>query len=281
MPVNHPQLTEQYLELNPKPADLYAATLHAQTASSVWDWYGSQDPTTRATCGGNPNEIAQALCDDKTTPHNTLFSCASIEQIDGSSGKDVIDGGAGNDWVMGSWATDRIKGGEGKDQITGGGGADDLFGGAGDDTLIGDSSGRSDSEFFVAMANHGADYIDGEGGDDYIEGGGKDDQVPEISPVIPKLGIVQGNPADFKNDEALSLAKYTFAPPTNAANNSSCRNHLNVKAAIAVARACIAPAHAMPNHYKCNSCLRYISLNCRPNRLRNRAASLPAQGEFV
>ncbi len=112
------------------------------------------------------------------------------DNLDGLAGNDILEGGAGDDSIQADGiikagylnsvdaannGDDFADGGDGKDQITGGGGADDLFGGAGDDTLIGDSSGSSDSEFFVAMAYQGADYIDGEGGDDYIEGGGKDD----------------------------------------------------------------------------------------------------------
>ena len=67
---------------------------------------------------------------------------------------------------------DFCDGGAGADTITGGGNADNLFGGAGDDKIWGDSSGMTDSQDYVALANHGADYIDGEDGNDYLEGGG-------------------------------------------------------------------------------------------------------------
>lgn len=114
------------------------------------------------------------------------------DQLDGLAGADIIEGGAGNDAIdadgivktgylnsvdAAQHGADFADGGEGDDEIAGGGASDQLFGGAGADRMFGDSGGKSDGEYFVDLAHHGADYLDGEDGDDYLEGGGKEDTL--------------------------------------------------------------------------------------------------------
>ena len=41
MTVDYAKLTEQFIKQNSSPADLYAATLNARTASSIEDWYAT------------------------------------------------------------------------------------------------------------------------------------------------------------------------------------------------------------------------------------------------
>jgi trimeric autotransporter adhesin len=114
------------------------------------------------------------------------------DQLDGLAGNDIIEGGAGDDSIdadgiikqgylnsvdVANHGNDFVDGGDGDDKIDGGGGADELFGGGGADKIFGDSGVKSDSDYFVDLAYHGADYIDGKDGDDYAEGGGKDDTL--------------------------------------------------------------------------------------------------------
>ncbi|MEZ5639833.1 MAG: carbohydrate-binding domain-containing protein [Burkholderiaceae bacterium] len=114
------------------------------------------------------------------------------DTLDGMGGSDDIDGGAGDDVIRGDGiviagylnstpvqlhGADRIDGGLGDDVIHGGGGSDVLLGGAGADRIYGDSGGRTDDPFFVDLAHHGADTIDGGDGDDYLEGNGGADRI--------------------------------------------------------------------------------------------------------
>ncbi len=114
------------------------------------------------------------------------------DMLDGMAGSDMMTGGDGDDVMRGDGivvtgylnstpeslhGADHIDGGSGNDEIHGGGGADLLIGGAGADTIYGDSSGPTDDAFFVKLAYHGDDSIDGGDGDDYLEGNGGNDTI--------------------------------------------------------------------------------------------------------
>ncbi|MDM5176767.1 putative Ig domain-containing protein [Massilia sp. DJPM01] len=114
------------------------------------------------------------------------------DQLDGIAGNDELEGGDGKDILRGDGLTkpgfmnslpaashgaDFLDGGAGDDMLFGSGAGDVLFGGVGNDRLWGDSGGKTDDPYYVDLAYHGNDYLDGEDGDDYLEGGGKDDTL--------------------------------------------------------------------------------------------------------
>jgi serralysin len=63
--------------------------------------------------------------------HDTVFTGAGNDFINGASGSDRIRGGAGDDWIRGGADNDRIWGGPGDDYIVGMGGNDTIYGGPG------------------------------------------------------------------------------------------------------------------------------------------------------
>lgn len=114
------------------------------------------------------------------------------DHLDGMGGSDRLIGGAGDDLIRADGIViagylnstpaalhgdDHVDGGSGDDVIHGGGGSDLLVGGAGADRIYGDSGGRTDDAFFVDVAHHGDDTIDGGDGDDYLEGNGGNDTL--------------------------------------------------------------------------------------------------------
>jgi trimeric autotransporter adhesin len=122
-------------------------------------------------------------------------------------GNDVIGGGAGNDTLVGQggddelyggadddnlWGDDNdlveapaaihgadyLDGGDGTDKLVGGARGDELFGGEGNDSLWGDGGNQETSDRnYLQPSQHGADYLDGEGGNDYLQGEGDADTL--------------------------------------------------------------------------------------------------------
>ncbi|MGH1404912.1 MAG: calcium-binding protein, partial [Alphaproteobacteria bacterium] len=92
------------------------------------------------------------------------FALFNIEQINGTSVKDVINGGGGDDWFLGEGGNDEISGGGGNDYLNGGAGADILNGGAGDDiyyyaSVSGGVSTPSGVVYETVMDSSGDDVI--------------------------------------------------------------------------------------------------------------------------
>jgi Ca2+-binding RTX toxin-like protein len=157
----------------------------------VWTvWSGSNSPTgadsDTVDAGAGNDWVIASGGDDR------VQGGADDDQIEGMAGNDILEGGTGKDTIDGDGLTkmeymnsveaaqhgnDFLDGGVGDDRLQGSGGSDELFGGADNDTLIGDSSGKTNDAYYVDLAYHGADYLDGEDGDDYLEGGGKDDTL--------------------------------------------------------------------------------------------------------
>jgi Ca2+-binding RTX toxin-like protein len=90
---------------------------------------------------------------------------------------DFVDGGAGNDSIIASNGDDRVQGGTGDDKIWGMGGSDVLEGGDGKDLILADGTAGAGAMTRVAVALHGADFVDGGAGDDRLIGGGANDVV--------------------------------------------------------------------------------------------------------
>ncbi|MEM6932107.1 MAG: Ig-like domain-containing protein [Pseudomonadota bacterium] len=70
-----------------------------------------------------------------TTGKNLITGTDGANYLDGADGHDTIIGGAGNDTIDGGQGDDQQFGGLGDDLIIAGGGVDDFYGGAGNDTL--------------------------------------------------------------------------------------------------------------------------------------------------
>lgn len=113
---------------------------------------------------------------------DTVAGESDVDDIEGSSGRDILRGGAADDWVVGQgdedsiyggWGTDTLEGGSGAyslgdqifgeenyDYIYGGDGPDLLSGDAGDDTLEDQCCGWNDIyEKDTACGKGGADDI--------------------------------------------------------------------------------------------------------------------------
>ena len=176
-----------------------------KTSSATWGVYlddqGGSKVTVWAGMGDTPTGSADGDVIDGGAGDDWIMASWGDDRIMGGDGKDQLDGLAGNDIIEGGAGDDTINadglakagylnsvaaqyhgadfvdGGAGNDNINGGGGADQLYGGAGDDKIWGDSGGKTDNPFYVDVAYHGNDYIDGEDGNDYLEGGGKDDTL--------------------------------------------------------------------------------------------------------
>ncbi len=157
---------------------------------TIWSGIGSTDTGSTdgdvIDAGAGDDRVIASWGDDR------IMGGDGKDQLDGLAGNDIIEGGDGDDNINAdgiakagylnsvaavSHGADFLDGGAGADTITGGGQADQLFGGAGDDQMWGDSGGKTDDAFYVELAYHGADYMDGEDGDDSLEGGGKDDTL--------------------------------------------------------------------------------------------------------
>ena len=125
--------------------------------------------------GGGADRVQGGADDD------TVFGMGGDDILEGGTGKDFINGdglirtGHMNSLAAQYHGADYINGGAGDDELTGRGGKDEIYGGADNDRLYGDSGGKTDDAEYVNLANHGANYLDGEGGTDYLEGGGKAD----------------------------------------------------------------------------------------------------------
>ena len=102
---------------------------------------------------------------------NRLFGGPGDDSIEGSGVDDTLLGGEGGDTIIGSTdGSTSIDGGTGDDTIYGSGGLDDtLFGGPGDDSIVGTGDA-------TLLGGEGSDEILA-GGDDSIDGGEGDDTI--------------------------------------------------------------------------------------------------------
>ena len=98
-------------------------------------------------------------------------SLISIENLSGTTFRDIFRGTNGNNVFIGLEGDDLLQGRNGNDTLIGGVGDDELLGDEGDDTLMG---GVGDDELFGGEGN---DLLFGGFGDDIIDGGNDVDTV--------------------------------------------------------------------------------------------------------
>ena len=166
--------------------------IYSDTASSGIIWSGIGNTLTSSPggdsvdAGAGNDHVMGSWSDDR------IKGGLGVDKLDGLAGADILEGGDGNDTILADGlptqgnlnsvdaahhGADFADGGADDDILIGGGSDDQLFGGAGDDQMVGDSSGPTNDGFYVTLAYHGRDYLDGEDGNDYLEGGSKDDTL--------------------------------------------------------------------------------------------------------
>ena len=114
-----------------------------------------------------PETAGQAVDEDNPETNGAAGDkLGSIENLTGSSQKDVLTGDENPNVLMGMGEADTLNGGSNDDTLMGGDGADTLNGGDDDDML---SGGAGDD---TLNGDTGADTLTGGAGDDDLSGGG-------------------------------------------------------------------------------------------------------------
>jgi Ca2+-binding RTX toxin-like protein len=136
--------------------------------------------------GGTLTEVEVAA---GQTLRSSMANFTGIENVVGSSGREVVFGnaaanelrGEGGDDVLGGWTgDDMLYGGAGEDSLSGEGDNDMLFGDANDDWM---SGGSGDDALFGGADNDtlfggtGQDVLNGDAGNDTLDGGSNTDIV--------------------------------------------------------------------------------------------------------
>jgi Ca2+-binding RTX toxin-like protein len=210
--------------------------------------------------------------------------------IDGGAGNDVIYGGSAKDIQDGGADNDTLYGGAGDDELTGGTGNDTLQGGAGDDTYqFGDGWGNdvitdSDGKGTIKFGDNTLGTAEGAGQRNVwvAELGAGSGQYVGLAVVgdgsSKKLIITKG--ADTSN--TIIINNFDFDAATGGSGYLGIKLDKKQKISITQGsgtrrRSCVKSRREASNRYAFSSCLRYISLGCRPKTQKKSAVTVSAR----